>query len=174
MRRPTVILTSLVVLAAVLLGWLVARPGSDPVEPRIAEDGSYVVGTIPDGESAVRTATDVLATALSYDFRRLDEGMAAAKRQMTDSFAAEFGSTFAKTAGVMAPKEQALSKSLVRAAGLVESGDDRVTCLLFLDQVLVASKDMTSKTPITVSKNRVLVTLRKEDGDWKVDGIEPF
>ena len=172
--RVTVVLASLVVLAAILLVWLVARPTGDPVKPRIAEDGSYVVGTIPDGERPVRTATEVLSTALSYDYRTLGDGMDTATQQMTDSFAEEFRATFDKTAGKMAPEEQAVSVSLVRGAGLVESNEDHATCLVFLDQLLVASKDKASKAPITASKNRVLVTLRKEDGDWKVDGIEPF
>lgn len=174
MRRVTVALVSLVVAAVILLVWLVARPTDDPVKPRIAEDGSYVVGTIPDGERSVRTATEVLSTALSYDYRTLGDGTDTATRQMTDAFAKEFRATFDKTAGKMAPQEQAVSRSLVRGAGLIESDDDRATCLVFLDQLLVASKDKASKAPITVSKNRVLVTLRKEGGDWLVDGIEPF
>lgn len=174
MRPVTVVLASLVVLAAILLVWLVARPTDEPVKPRVAEDGSYLVGTIPDDERAVRTATEVLSTALSYDYRTLGDRMGTATRQMTDSFAKEFRATFDNTAGKMAPGERAVSVSLVRGAGLVESDEDRATCLVFLDQLLVASKDKASKAPITVSKNRVLVTLRKEDGDWKVDGIEPF
>ncbi|KAA1427811.1 hypothetical protein [Nocardioides antri] len=174
MKRVTAVLAGLVVLAAILLAWLVARPASDPVKPRIGEDGTYAVGTIPGDERAVRTATEVLSAALSYDYRTLEDGMDTATRQMTDSFATEFRATFDKTAGKLAPKEQAVSRSLVRGAGLVESDEDHATCVVFLDQVLVESKDRAGKAPITVSKNRVLVTLRKEDGDWKVDGIEPF
>jgi hypothetical protein len=174
MRRVTVVLAGLVVVAATLLGWLIARPTGEPVKPRVAGDGSYAVGTIPGDEGAVKTAAEVLTQALSYDFRSLAEGRGVATKKMTDSFAAEFRSTFDRTAGSMAQEERAVSRSLVRGSGLVELTEDHITCLVFVDQVLVASKDMTSKAPVTVSKNRVLVTLRKEDSAWKVDGIEPF
>ena len=174
MRRVTIVLAGLVVGAGILLVWLVARPTGDPAKPRIAEDGSYLVGTIPDDDRSVRTATEVLSTALSYDYRKLGDGMDTATRQMTDSFAKEFRATFDKTAGKMAPQEHAVSKSLVRGAGLVDSDGDHATCLVFLDQLLLASEDKAAKAPITVSKNRVLVKLKKDDGAWQVDGIEPF
>jgi hypothetical protein len=71
MKRVTAVLAGLVVLAAIFLGWLVARPADDAVKPRIGEDGSYAVGTMPGDERAVQTATEVLSAALSYDYRIL-------------------------------------------------------------------------------------------------------
>ena len=52
--------------------------------------------------------------------------------------------------------------------------DNRATVLVYLDQVLVASKDKKASDPLKVSQNRVRVTLRKLDGHWRVSGIEPF
>lgn len=174
MKRLTSVLAGLVVIAAIVLVWLVMRPADDLTEPRIAKDGTYHVGTATGDEEAVEVATEVLTAALSYDYRKLAEPADSATRGMTASFAKEFRETFDKTAGRMAPEEKAVSQSLVRGAGLIEDDDDHAVCLVFLDQLLVSSKDKPGTTPVTVSKNRVRVELEKVDGDWKVSGIEPF
>jgi hypothetical protein len=46
--------------------------------------------------------------------------------------------------------------------------------LVYLDQVLLASTDRKASDPLKVSQNRVHVTLRRINGHWLVDDIEPF
>jgi len=147
------------------------------VVPDVLKDGRYRVGTIgdDDAEAAVRAAAATLPVALSYDYRSLDKSLDAATARMTPAFAAKFRDTFEKTTRTMAVDKKAITSALVRAAGIVGSvQDDKATVLVYLDQVLVSSKAKKASDPLKVSQNRVHVSLRKVDGKWRVNDIEPF
>lgn len=175
-RRLTLALTVLVLLAGALTAWLATRPEPANVVPKVDEDGSYVVGSLPrDGDEVVRAAAEALPLALTYDFRTLDEGLAEATARMTPGFAEEFREVFEKAAAELARTERAVTQTLVRGAGLVEQDGSSATALVYVDQLLVSSKSRTDKNaPVTVSQNRVVVELRRVDGVWKVSGIRPF
>lgn len=176
MRLRTV-LAVLVVVAAILTGFLATRDAPAVIKPAVAEDGTYRTGSLPDddAEAAVEVAARVVPAALSYDFRTLDKGLADAMKLMTKSFAAEFKETFDKTARPLAMRKRAVTRAMVRGAGLVRmDGNDSATCLVYLDQLLVSSEDSESSTPPTIQQSRVIVLLRREGGTWKVDGIDPF
>lgn len=184
MSRLVAVLTALVVAAAGLTGWLVidepdtSGPSSaavgDGVEPTI-EDGVYRVGSIPDrdAKAALQVAVDAVPAALSYDYRSLDKSLASAVALMTDSFGAEYRDIFNRTTRERATADEAVTTTLVRAAG-VSTGikDDTVTCLVYLDQFLLASKGKKPAKSYTAA--RVHVRLEKVDGTWKVADLEPF
>lgn len=176
MRRLTLLLVVLVLASAGLTGWLSTRSEPSGTEPRVEDDGTYTVGTIPDDEGhlAVLAAADTMPLALTYDYRSLEQGLAEATSHMTADFAAEFEDTFRRTAAELATEKKAVTRALVRAAGLVEADDDSATCLVYVDQVLVSSAGQKDDKPVRVSQNRVIVTLIREDDGWKVDGIKPF
>jgi hypothetical protein len=116
-----------------------------------------------------------LPLALAYDYRSLDKSLDAATALMTTGFATKFRATFDKTTRSLATEKQAITNALVRAAGLVGTvRGDKATVLVYLDQVLVASKAKKATDPLKVSQNRVHVSLRKVDGRWRVSDIEPF
>lgn len=176
-RRLLTALAALVVAAALLTGWLALRPGPDDVRPEVDADGGYRAGTLPEDEqrAAVQAAAEALPAALSYDYRTLDDGLARATGSMTDSFGEEYRKTFDATTRAMATDKKAVTSALVRGAGVVEARDDRVLCLVFVDQMLVSSA--TTKrpgAPVSVSGSRVLVEMRDVDGTWKIDSIDPF
>ena len=176
-RRVLVaVLVALVVAAAALTWWVASRPAPSDVRPAVGQDGSYTVGTIPgDGRAAVKAAARSLPVALSYDYRTLDAGLAKATKAMTSSFANEFRATFDKTARPLATSSQAVTSASVRGAGLVRVAGDRAVVLAYVDQVLVSSKDSKDKgSPVKLSQNRVKVELRRVDGTWKIDAINPF
>jgi Mce-associated membrane protein len=171
------LLLALVVAAAALTGFLATRGEPTATHPLVRTDGSYRVGSLPDDEAAaaVRAAARAVPAALSYDYRTLDKGLDSATKLMTGSFATEFRTTFDKTARPLAIREQAVTRTLVRGAGLVRlDGKDKATCLVYVDQLLVSSKDNRAAAPEHVQQNRVTVQLRREGGAWKVDGIDPF
>lgn len=185
-RRPraTPVLLVLVLLAGVLTGWLAlddpdtsgssAAVSGDAVLPEI-KDGVYTVGSIPDpdAKAALQAAVDAVPAALSYDFRSLDTSLAKATAMMTDAFAAEYRDIFEKTTRKMATAKEAVTTTLVRAAGVATAiEDDTVTCLVYLDQFLLASKGQDPAKSYTAA--RVHVDLTKVDGTWKVSAIEPF
>ena len=144
------------------------------MRPDVNADGVYRVGTVPD-RSAVQAAVTALPLALSYDYQSPERTLAAATSKMTPDFADEFRSTFDATVRPLALKEKAVTHTKVRAAGVVDRSGSRVTCLVYVDQVLASSTDLASgKKPVKVGQNRVLVRLVRVGHSWKVDDITPM
>lgn len=174
-----VVLLVLVLLAAAAMVWVWTRPEPEAgTKPDYNEkDGSYTVGSLPDDDAhdAVVAAVDGARLALSYDFRSLDEGLADAVSHMTDDFGAEFTRTFNGAARKQAARKRAVTRALVSSAGLVRIDGDDAVCLLYVNQVLIASKTMKkSDQPVNVTQNRVTIELEEVDGDWLLSGIKPI
>lgn len=176
MKRLTIALTLLVLLAGAFTAWVATRPTPTYNEPTADKDGTYVVGSLPeDGEGPVRACADGLATALSYDHRSLDDDLDRAAALMTDDFATRFRDTFKRTTGADARAKKIVTRAIVRGAGLVTSDDDKAECLAFLDQILVRSTGIDQGVdPMKISQNRVTVILSEQDDRWLVDDIRPF
>lgn len=176
-RILIVVLVGLVLASAALTVRVVRHEDPAVVTPKGLADGGYRVGTVGDEEStaAVKAAAKALPVALSYDYRSLDESLEEGTALMTPGFAEEFRATFDKTTRSLATQKQAVTRALVRAAGLVgKVQDGKATVLVYLDQVLVSSKAKKAGDPLKVSQNRVHVTMREVDGRWRVADIEPF
>lgn len=178
-RRPSRAVRATAAVAGVLavLSGCGSHAAAPTVRPVVRADGSYRVGSgVGDAASdaAVRAAVAALPAALSYDYRSLDKGLAAATKLMTPAFAATYTKTFDATTRPMATEKQAITSALVRGAGIVGVAGDRATVLIYLDQVLVSSTAKKATDPLRVSQNRVHVTLRHDHGRWLVDDIEPF
>lgn len=174
-RLVLVAVLAVLVVAAGVLTWTL-RPQSDPAaeRPDISDGGVYRVGSVPDRD-AVRAAVTALPLALSYDYRAPERTLAAATSKMTPDFADEFRATFDATVRPLALKDHAVTQTKVRAAGVVDRSGERVTCLVYVDQVLVSSKDLAGgKKPVKVGQNRVLVRLLQVGHSWKVDDITPM
>jgi len=147
------------------------------VTPGVQADGRYQLGTLADPEAAaaLKAAVETLPLAVSYDYRSLADSLARATEAMTPAFAEDFREVFEATTREKAVDEEAITTALVRGAGVVDTVvNDRITCLIYLDQVLVASKLKKPNSPLKVKQNSVHVRMQKIDGSWKVDGIEPF
>lgn len=173
----TLLLAVFVLAAAALTGYLATRPEPADVRPVVGEDGSYTLGSLPsaDGSAAVEAAVRAVPAALSYDFRTLDEAISEATSYMTPGFAKTFQETFDETAKPMAESKHAVTRALVRGAGLVDVADERATALVFVNQILVSSDTMKQKSsPAKVSQNRVLVTLEWHEDRWLVGDLSPF
>jgi hypothetical protein len=173
------VLAVLVLVAGGVTAWLVTRPEPESHRPEISEkDGTYRPGSLPSdaGEDVVKAAAKTMELALALDHRKLDEGLSDATKRMTDTFGKRFSGDFNKLARPRAVKKKAVTSALVRGAGLVRlEGDDEAFCLVYVNQVLLETATMGKKAkPIDVSQNRVLVGLKKVDGDWLVNSIQPF
>ncbi len=169
-----VVLSALVVAAAVLTWSLRPRPEPPAVLPQIGENAGYRVGTVTDRD-AVHAAVVALPLALSYSYSAPDQALEAATSWMTPAFAQEYRATFDATVRPMARTEKAITQARVRAAGVVTRHGDRVTCLLYVDQVLASSADLSAGgKPVKVGQNRVLVQVVRVGRSWKVDDITPL
>lgn len=175
-RIVTAVLTVLVLAAAAGTWYLASRPEPADIRPAVAKDGAYTPGTLPSSAAAaaVRAAVDKVPGVLSYDYRTLEENLRDATGSMTPKFVESFTDTFDRVVKPMATKNKAVTKALVRGAGIATLTDDEstATCVLFIDQLL-ATSDGAAKRP-HVGKERVTVVLKQVDGTWLLDNIEPF
>ncbi|HWI43789.1 MAG TPA: hypothetical protein VNS81_09220 [Nocardioides sp.] len=176
LRAATAVLLVLVVLAAAALAWALLRGDPDYTPSAYHEkDGSYAVGWVPGGSAPVRAATRGARHALAYDYRKLDAGLSSATALMTRDFAVEFRDTFEQVVRKDAKRDRTVSVALVKGAGLVSSSKDRAQVLVFVNQVLLSSKDVAAGEKVrNVLQARVRMSLARVDGRWLVDGIEPF
>jgi hypothetical protein len=177
-RRRTMVtgVLALLVVAAAVLTWRVWEDPAEPVTvPGVGSDGLYLVGSIHGEDTGpVAAAASAVPFALSYDHRLLERNLAAATSRMTVEFAEEYRTTFDASVRPLARKEKAVTEARVRAAGLVRRDGEEALCLVFVDQVLVASAELTrSRQPVKVGQNRVLVRLVRVGDTWKVDDIRP-
>lgn len=178
-RITAAVLAVLVVLAAAGTWYLATRPGPADVQPTVSQQGDYTPGSIPSqpGAAAVRAAVDTVPRILSYDYRTLDKHVGSVKGAMTPEFTATFTETFTSAVKPMATENKAVTKALVRGAGIASMSEDdsQADLLLFVDQVLVTSKGRNSEAAQPrVGQERVAVTMRNVNGTWLVDDIRPF
>jgi hypothetical protein len=176
-RRSTITgVLALLVVAASLLTWRVWDDPAGPVRvPEIGSDGLYLAGSIHGEDTGpVAAAASAVPLALSYDHRALERNLAAATSRMTTEFAEEYRETFDASVRPLARKEKAVTEARVRAAGLVRREGKEAVCLVFVDQVLVASAELAKgRQPVKVGQNRVQVRLVQVGNSWKVDDIQP-
>jgi Mce-associated membrane protein len=179
------VLTALAVAAAGCTGYLALRPAPPNVVPAVAEDGGYVVGSLPTADQAwiVASAVRAVPDLLAYDYRSLDATPGRARPHLTPEFAAGYEKTFQAAVVPMATANHAVTKALVRGAGVIDSSADRARCLVFVDQLLVSATAPSAGppgppapgvAPTQVAQTRVMVTLTRRDGTWLVSGLTPF
>lgn len=175
-RVVNIVLAVLVVLAGAATIWTFTldEPGAGTVPGVNTEDGSYTVGSLPDDDEhdAVVAAVETAGLALSWDYRRLGEGLDEATARMTDEFGDEFRNTFDEITRPRARENRSITEALVRGAGVVHEIDDRVRCMLFIDQVVVSSRTAENPdAPFDIVRSRVYMDLEQVDGEWLVDEI---
>jgi Mce-associated membrane protein len=116
-----------------------------------------------DGRSALSAATAAAQVIFSYDYRSFDAGVAKAKPYLTGDLAKEYAQT---TAGLKATaqQEQAVVQAQVSAGSVVQVADDHVDLLLYLNQY----RRNTNIDGEKVDQNRVVLTVVRVGGEWKV------
>jgi hypothetical protein len=171
------VLAVLVLLAggATIWAFILDEPGEGTEAAVNTEDGSYIVGSLPDDDEhdAVVAAVETAELALGWDYRRLGQGLGEATARMTGDFATEFGDTFDTITRPRAKQNKSITNALVRGAGVVHEVDGRVRCLLFIDQVVVSNESIAQDpdAPYKIIRSRVYMELEEVDGEWLVDAI---
>jgi Mce-associated membrane protein len=112
------------------------------------------------------SAERAIVPILSYDARDLDASQRAAEGYLTADYRAEYDKLF-EVIKANAPGTGTTVTAEVVASGIVRSGDDRVSVLVFVNRP-TTNKQL--EQPV-VYKDQVTITLQKVGDDWLVDDL---
>ena len=169
-RGPVVTKASaiLAVVAVVLAGglvavWLSARPG----DLRVAGNGQ--VTSVSYRSAAMSAAAANATRVLSYGYKTLEDDQKAARAVISSGFAKDYAEVM-EAAGPVATKEKLTLKATVMATSLVSLKKDSAKAMLFINTVTTRE----GSTKQQLNQNRVLVTMKRSNGDWVVSKMDAF
>ncbi len=162
------LLIGLVVLCLVLaavtgFAWYRSENPDDGAAP----DGAITSSTARD--QGMQAAAQLTQQVLSYDWKTLDEDIAASEKVLAPSFRSEYAKTME---GVKAQtvKNQVKLTAEAAATSIVSATENKVVALVFINQATTA-KGANQR----IDSSRVLVTLTRTDGgDWRISKLKPF
>jgi Mce-associated membrane protein len=156
---PGWLLVAVAALAALVVGACAVVASTAPSDASIADAT----------RQAQSSAERAIVPILSYDASQpghLDDDQRAAEGFMTDDYRAEYAKLF-EVIKANAPETGTQVSTQVIASGVVRSGDDRVSVLVFVNRP-TTNKQL--KEPV-VYKDQVTVTMQKVGDDWLVDDL---
>ncbi|MFI7405283.1 hypothetical protein ACIBW9_33190 [Streptomyces sp. NPDC049541] len=139
-------------VAASLLGWQYAQG-------RQAESAR---------SQALAAAKKAAPVVLSYDYRHLDRDFTRARTLLTGHFKDQYGKTTTTVVGPTARKYHGVVKATVPAASVASASPDKVTVLLFVNQVTQSTQVSGSRLDL----NRVRMTMNRTSEGWKVSAVD--
>ena len=155
-------------------GWLLVAVAA--VAALVVGASAVLVATAPSDASvadatrrAQSSAERAIVPILSYDASRsgdLDEDQRTAEGFMTSDYRAEYAKLF-EVIKANAPETGTKVSAEVVASGVVRSGDDRVSVLVFVNR---PTTNKQVKDPV-VYKDQVTVTMQRVGDDWLVDDL---
>lgn len=114
---------------------------------------------------ALAVAPAAAAALFSYDYRTFDASVANGRTFATGGFAEEYAKTTASLKNA-AVQEQAVVTAQASVAGVINASGSQVEVLLYVNQYRRNVNIQGEK----VDQNRVVLTMRRIDGQWKVTG----
>jgi hypothetical protein len=134
-------------------------------------------GAAPDGaitstearNAGMQEAAELTEKVLSYDWKTLDADNEASQAVLAPSFRSEYSKTMA---GVKAEavKNQVTLKAKAEATSIVSATENKVVALVFVNQETTAKGTSNRR----VDSSRVLVTLTRSGGDWRISKLKAF
>ncbi|WP_374999813.1 hypothetical protein [Aeromicrobium sp. CTD01-1L150] len=153
-RSPVVVvlgfLLAVALVAIVVLVWrLAASTGPGDAET--------------EALSVARERAEQLTT---YDHGTFEEDVAWAEQGATSDFAAEYAEANEPVQAVVERLEATAEGSVIEASAM-SADDGSVEVLLFVDQTITQAADGEQRT----ERNRVVMSMVHEDGQWLVDDV---
>jgi hypothetical protein len=161
-------LAVLVLVAAGLLVWLVQRDGAGGVAGvTTAESDDAVVASAAVKDTVREAASEAATRAYGYSWKTLADDRADARELMTEEMARQYDRTMA---GVATTSRRQHTKVSVTVAGtaLVTASASDARVLVFVNQS--TTRDDLDKPLLDL--DRVLVTLVRTAGEWKVSELD--
>lgn len=161
-------LSALVCVAGLALLWLLSDAGR-PEAPDVAgaDSSAAVVVSAPVKEEVREVAVEAATAAYGYTWRTLTEDRAAARALMTDDMQDRYDRTMAGVA-TSSRRDRTIVTAEVVDSALVTATSRDARVLLFVNQ----STDRDDLDEPTLDLDRVLVTLRHTDGEWKLSELD--
>jgi Mce-associated membrane protein len=131
-----------------------ASTGSDPVAARSA---------------ALQDAINEAPTLFSYDYRKLDADLKAARAVTTGDFTRQYDQVSVPAVKPLATKYKVVVKANVLAASVVDDSNRKaIKILLFLNQTVTN----TQLSAPRLDANRTVMTMAPVGSGWKVAGVD--
>ena len=168
MNRWLVALTALVVLAAAALVWVLRDSGDDSgADVSSADSADAVVVSSEVKESVRERAAEGAAAAYSYSWKTLADDKAAARELMTPAMRDRYDRTMAGVT-TSSRRDQRVVEAEVVDTALVTASSTYARVLVFVNQ-RTSGDDLDRPT---LDLDRVLVTVQRVGGDWKVSELD--
>ena len=166
-QRLAGVLAVLVVVAAAVLGWLVLGAGGTDGLTTSAESSDATVASADTKATVLDVATDATTRAYSYSWETLGEDRTAARALMTRDMQRRYDRTMAGVGTSSRTDHTVVSAEVVESA-LVTTTSSYARVLLFVNQT---TEGDTLEEPL-LDLDRVLVTLVRDDGEWRLDELD--
>lgn len=167
-RRWIVGLAVLVCAAALALVWVLRDPGPGPgAGISSADDPDVSVASAAVKDAVRERAAEGAAAAYSYSWETLAEDKAAARALMTAVMQARYDRTMAGVATSSQRDRTVVSADVVDTA-LVTASATHARVLVFVNQ-RTSGDDLAEPT---LDLDRVLVTLRRDGGEWRLSELD--
>jgi len=136
------------------------------------DEGATPVGAITSTaarDAGMQAAARLTEKVLSYDWRTLDADSLANQAVLTPSFRNEYDKTMAGVKAGAVRNQVKLTASAA-ATSIVSAAETKVVALVFVNQVTTATGAANQR----VDTSRVLVTLTRSGGDWRISKLKAF
>jgi len=136
------------------------------------EDGRAPTGAITSAEArdaGMQAASTLTQKVLSYNWKTLDADMLAAEALLAPSFRSEYAKAMNDVKTQTVKNQVKLTASVV-ATSIVSATEKKVDALVFVNQVTTAKGSGNQR----LDQNRVLVTLTRDAGEWRVSKMDAF
>lgn len=156
-------LVVLLVAAGVLCGLAVHQVRQSPV----TEDGTV---TSEASRAVLLDETGkMVQKVLSYRAKSFESDVAAARKLMTPSMRSQYADTLAKVRKKVQSKGLNL-KATTESSGIVSMTEQQAEVLVFVNQTTTAKGSKATQ----LNENRVLVTVTRTDGAWRISKLHAF
>lgn len=163
-QNLTMVLAALVVLAAVGVGfsWWHSDKGSSTTAPN-----GVLVGEDARTEVLV-SAADLTQRTLSYSYKTLANDMEVARARMTPAFRKQYDSTMAQVRA-NTTKNKIVLQATAASTAIIDATEHKAKVLVFVNQTTSAGTG--KKQDQQLSRNSLVVTLTRGDGDWAISKL---
>lgn len=131
--------------------------------------GSGPITSTSARENGLTEAAALTQKVLSYNWQTLDADIKGAEAVSAPGFRAEYAKTMSGVRAQTVQNQVKLTASAV-ASSIVSATPDKVVALVFVNQVTTAK----GTTNQRLDQNRVLVTLTRDGGEWRVSKMDAF